>query len=179
MFWNFYFLKFTEKHLCWKYLFLMALQPYNFKSQLYQQKKKKISCPYWKVMFRPRLASDVLWNRNFSYHKTNWTSNLVHAMCSYLIYWAIRPYRNSWSKFRYFIFEPSFRIWWCRARDISWITISSNHRRAWIANSQKQLSRGVLRKRCSEICSRFTGELPWRSCFATLLKLHFDMGVLL
>ena len=36
-----------------------------------------------------------------------------------------------------------------------------------------------LGKVVQKICSKFTGEHPCRSCFATLLKLHFSMGVLL
>ena len=31
---------------------------------------------------------------------------------------------------RYFNFEPSFKLWWCFAWDLFWITNSSDHRRA-------------------------------------------------
>ena len=42
----------------------------------------------------------------------------------------------------------------------------------------------LFRKGDLKICSKFSGEHPCRSvfpisCFATLLKSHFDMGVLL
>ena len=42
----------------------------------------------------------------------------------------------------------------------------------------------LFRKGVLKICSKFSGEHPCRSmfsisCFATLLKSHFDMGVLL
>ena len=36
-----------------------------------------------------------------------------------------------------------------------------------------------LEKSVLKICSKFTGEHPYRSCFATLLKSHFGMDVLL
>ena len=36
-----------------------------------------------------------------------------------------------------------------------------------------------LGKSVLKICSKFTGEHPYRSCFATLLKSHFGMDVLL
>ena len=36
-----------------------------------------------------------------------------------------------------------------------------------------------LRKGILKICNKFTREDPCRSCFATLVKSHFDMGVLL
>ena len=29
----------------------------------------------------------------------------------------LRCDRSSWSEFRYFNFEPSLKLWWCRARD--------------------------------------------------------------
>ena len=38
---------------------------------------------------------------------------------------------------------------------------------------QKQLPRGVLRKRCSEICSKFTGEHPCRSAISIKLLCNF------
>ena len=54
---------------------------------------------------------------------------------------------------------------------------------------QKYPSRGVLIARCSEICTKFTGEHPCRSVIsinllknfieATLLKSHFDIGVIM
>ena len=53
-------------------------------------------------------------------------------------------------------------------------------------NNQKQPPRGVPRKNCSENVQQITGENPCRSaisikmlCFATLLKSHFGMGVLM
>ena len=45
---------------------------------------------------------------------------------------------------------------------------------------QKQPTRGVFWKRCSEICSKSTGEYSCRSAISIkLLKSHFGMGVLL
>ena len=41
------------------------------------------------------------------------------------------------------------------------------------SRSEVFLVKGVL-----EICSEFKGEQPCRSCFATLLKSHFGIGVL-
>ena len=41
---------------------------------------------------------------------------------------------------------------------------------------QKQPSRGVQRKSVLKICSKFTGEHPWRSVIL-ILKSHFVMGV--
>ena len=41
------------------------------------------------------------------------------------------------------------------------------------SRSEVFLVKGVL-----EMCSEFKGEQPCRSCFATLLKSHFGMGVL-
>ena len=37
----------------------------------------------------------------------------------------------------------------------------------------KQPSRGILRERCSEICSKFTGELPCQSETAVKLQSYF------
>ena len=42
-----------------------------------------------------------------------------------------------------------------------------------IKNVQKQPPRGVLRKRCSEICSKFTGEHPCRSVISIKLQSNF------
>ena len=47
-----------------------------------------------------------------------------------------------------------------------------------VFGTQKQPSRGVLKKHVLKICSKFTGEQPCRS-FATLLKWHLCMSVLL
>ena len=38
---------------------------------------------------------------------------------------------------------------------------------------QKQSYRGVLRKRCSEICSKFTGEHPYRNVISIKLICNF------
>ena len=38
---------------------------------------------------------------------------------------------------------------------------------------QEQLTRGALRKSCSEICSKFTGEHPCRSVISTKLLCNF------
>ena len=63
---------------------------------------------------------------------------------------------------------------------------TKQHLKDWENHYQKQLSRGVLKKRCS--VSKYEAHLlenthvqVWfqLSCFATLLKSHFGMGVLL
>ena len=45
--------------------------------------------------------------------------------------------------------------------------------------TQRQPSRGVLKKRCSENIQETYRRIPMPNCFATLLKSHFSMGIFL
>lgn len=35
--------------------------------------------------------------------------------------------RSCWIMLRYFIFEPNFKFWWCRAQNLRWIINSCDH----------------------------------------------------
>ena len=65
---------------------------------------------------------------------------------------------------------------------ISLLGISAVNDYQILSNIQKQLSRGVLKKRCSEIWSKFTGEQPCQSVISikllcNFIEIHFGMGV--
>ena len=74
-------------------------------------------------------------------------------------------------------------IWSCSVFNISWYHVpyfwtkqSCGAQTTLTCTSQKQPSRGVLKKRCSENIQHIYSKTR---CFATLLKGHFCMGVLL
>ena len=93
-----------------------------------------------------------------------------------------------WSKYFNKIILTDWLIFQMNSFELCWLSctkLSYFQYIEWFGwHRQKQLSRGVLEKDVLKICSKFTGEHPYQSvisinCFATLLKWHFGMDVLL